>query len=88
MKKIGSDKLHHTNGKTGDGMAKKNQTEIGLKIFYTFLAVYGFLAFLNPIEFPVTRLLLEGTTYQSISEFDRIFGLMFLVIGLYLLQEK
>lgn len=72
----------------GDDVVKKNQTEIGLKIFFTFLAVYGFLAFLNPIEFPVTRILLEGTELYSISQFDRIFGLVFLVIGLYLLLEK
>ena len=86
---IESDKLYDINDESSDDMAKKkNQTELGLKIFYTFLAVYGFLAFLNPLEFPLTRLLLENTSYYLISEYDRAFGILLLVIGLYLLQEK
>ncbi len=48
----------------GNVMGKRTQQkDIGLKIFYTILAVYGFLTFLNPKEFPITRGFLENTPY-------------------------
>lgn len=81
---------HKTVTAVGDVMNKKTQRqmEIGLKIFYTILAVYGFLAFLNPKEFPIIRGFLENTPYFYIAQYDRLFGVVLTVIGLYLLQEK
>lgn len=85
-----TDILHKTVTAVGDVMGKKTQRqkEIGLKIFYTILAVYGFLAFLNPNEFPIIRGFLENTSYFYIAQYDRLFGIILVVIGLYLLQEK
>jgi hypothetical protein len=83
------DILSACHGNDGDFMAKsKQQREIGIKIFFTFIAVYGFLAFLNPIDFPITRTFVENTEYFYIAQLDQIFGVALTIVGLYLLQEK
>ncbi len=79
---------HETLNAIGDDIPRSHGNEIGLKIFYTILAVYGFLTFLNPNEFPITRGFIENTPYFYIAQYERLFGIILVVIGLYLLQEK